>query len=499
MKSRSKILSLFAVCAVALLVLAACGPAETTVAPIEPADTAKPADTAVPEPTVEPIVELPTVLTMPAQIAGGRPVEILTVLKPPDSQAFQLSGWYDQVARFQKLYPNVIIKGTDYAYTPESFAALVAGKQVPDLFEVYLTDPGKMIDQGVAADITDVIKAQGLDKVFNPSVLNISAKDGKYYGLPRFAYVMGIAYNIELLKAAGFDAPAKTWTEFAAQAKTLTNRDAGVAGFSFFASGGGGTGWHQTGIAYNFGLLNTDIVKLENGKYVAGWGNQAVLDSLNYMKQLRWTDDVLPRENLGWDTNAQALATGNAAMIMMAGDQFTWMHTTFPDADINNFGFAPMPTKNAGGKSVSLAGGNIAMVSATATADEQEAALWWKLFIQFDVTEIMRSYNNAKNDPTVIVGAPNLPLYVGDYQEKSAALQAQFANLPIANYAVFMDGITSGSTIVSPEPLVAGQDYYAALGTVVSTILSDANADPAALLREAVATFQTNVLDLLKP
>jgi len=310
---------------------------------------------------------------------------------------------------------------------------------------------------------------------------------------------MGIAYNIQMLKDKGFDAPAKTWSEFATQAKALTNRDAGIAGFSFFASGGGGTGWHQTGIAYNFGLLNTDIVKLADGKYVSGWGNQAVLDSLNYMKQLRWTDDVLPRENLGWDTNAQALATGNAAMIMMAGDQFNWMHTTFPDADINNFGFAPMPVKNAGDKSVSLAGGNIAMISATATADEQEAALWWRLFTQFDVTEIMRSYNNAKNDPTVIVGAQNLPLYVGDYQEKSAALQAQFANLPIANYASFMDGITSGSTIVSPEPLVAGQDYYGSLGTIVSTILSDENADPEALLQEAVTTFQTNVLDLLTP
>ena len=169
-----------------------------------------------------------------------------------------------------------------------------------------------------------------------------------------------------------------------------------IAGFSFFASGGGGTGWHQTGIAYNFGLANTDIVKLVDGKYVAGWGNQAVLNSLNYMKQLRWTDDVLPRENLGWDTNAQALATGNAAMIMMAGDQFNWMHTTFPDADINKFGFAPMPVKNAGDKSVSLAGGNIAMVSATATADEQEAALWWRLFTQFDVTEIMRSVQQCQ-------------------------------------------------------------------------------------------------------
>jgi len=53
---------------------------------------------------------LPKILNMPEQIAGGRPVVITTVGIPPDSQPALLAVWKEQVARFQKLYPNVTIR-----------------------------------------------------------------------------------------------------------------------------------------------------------------------------------------------------------------------------------------------------------------------------------------------------------------------------------------------------------------------------------------------------
>ena len=48
------------------------------------------------------------------------------------------------------IFQTVVSGGDTYAYAPDTFATLVAGKQVPTLFEVYLSDPGKIIDQGVA-------------------------------------------------------------------------------------------------------------------------------------------------------------------------------------------------------------------------------------------------------------------------------------------------------------------------------------------------------------
>ncbi len=438
---------------------------------------------------------LPAIIDFPDEIAGGNPVEITVVQKPADSQPEAVAAWEAQVARFQEMYPNVTIIGTDYAYAPDSFAALVAGGQVPTLFEVYLTDPSKMIEQGVAMDLTPFIETQGLNEIINPDILDISAQDGKYYGIPRFAYAMGLAYNMDMLAEAGYDAPPTTWEELAEMAQALTNRDEGVAGFSFITDGSGATGWHQTTIAYNFGLDNADIVTAVDGGYEANFAEGAMLDSLNFVDQLRWEYDVLPRENLDWPLNGEALATGRAAMVVMAGDQYTWIRQTYPDAPIESLAFAPMPSND---KSVSLVGGNIAMVSSSATPEEAEAAVYWRLFTQFDPDEILANYESGQSDPTVVVGAPTLPLYVGDYQEASQALMAEYANLPVENYALFLDAISSGQATLQPEPLVAGQEFYGALGSVVSTIVADEGADPAAVLQEAVEIFQTNVLDQLQ-
>jgi hypothetical protein len=85
-------------------------------------------------------------------------------------------------------------------------------------------------------------------------------------------------------------------------------------------------------------------------------------------------------------------------------------------------------------------------------------------------------------------------MYVGEFQKKIDALTKEYANLPVENYTLF----NSAEIGLQNEPQIAGQDYYAALGDVISQIVSDENTDPAAALTAASETFQTNVLDLLK-
>ena len=41
------------------------------------------------------------------------------------------------------------------------------------------------------------------------------------------------------------------------------------------------------------------------------------------------------------------LSPGRTAMAVMAGDQFTWIRMTFPDVDMTQFGFAPLPALHA--------------------------------------------------------------------------------------------------------------------------------------------------------
>ncbi|HSB01678.1 MAG TPA: extracellular solute-binding protein [Anaerolineales bacterium] len=480
----------------AALILSACGaaPTEAPVKPEAPAATEPPAATEAPL-----VVEAPTgVIAFPAQIADGREVEITVVGIPTEANPTGLADWKAAAARFEAKYPNVKVIGNDYVYAPDTFPALVAGNQVPTLFQAYLTDVDQMSSQGIAADLTSLYKDTKLDGVFNPRLLSLVSKDGKIYGVPMAAYVMGLAYNIKMLKDAGYDAPPKTWDELGPMAQKLTNRDAGVAGFSFIRGEPHQAGWHATTMAYNFGLKDTEIVtKGTDGKYMAGFDNPQTVATLNFIKDLQWKYDALPRELLDWPTNGDALATGRAAMVLMAGSQLKWIKETYADVDMNQFGFAPLPA-GPNGEMVSLGGGDVAYISAKATPDQMEAAFYYRLFVQFDEGELKAKYEATKTNPTAVIGDPSYPMYVGEFQAKIDALTKEYANLPVENYAAFNDAVVAGKVGLQNEPQISGQDYYAALGDVVSKIVSDKNTDPAAALKAASETFQTNVLDMLK-
>jgi hypothetical protein len=103
-------------------------------------------------------------------------------------------------------------------------------------------------------------------------------------------------------------------------------------------------------------------------------------------------------------------------------------------------------------------------------------------------------FEATKTNPTAVIGDPSYPMYVGAFQDKIAALTKEYANLPVDNYALFNNAVIG----LQNEPQVSGQDYYAALGDVISKIVSDKNTDVAAALKAASETFQTNVLDQMK-
>jgi len=479
------------------LLLSACGSApavtEAPVATVEPAVATEAPAAATEAPAAATEVPAGTIV-FPDQIAGGRPVEISVVGIPAESNPTGLADWKAAVARFQAKYPNVTVTGNDYTYAPDTFPALVAGNQVPTVFQAYLTDRDQMISQGLAADLSGYYQTAKLAEIYNPQLLSLVSKDTKIYGMPMAAYVMGMAYNIKLLKDAGYDAPPSTWEELGPMAQKLTNRDAGVAGFSFIRGEAHQAGWHMTTVAYNFGLKDTDIVtKGADGKYTAGFDNAQMLAALNFVKDLQWKYDALPRELLDWPTNGEQLATGKAAMVLMAGSQLTWIKQTYPDVDMTQFGFAPLPA-GPDGKRVSLGGGDVAFINAKATPDQIEAGFYYRLFVQFDEGEVKARFEAAKTNPTAVIGEPSFVMYTGAFQDKIAALTKEYANLPVDNYALFNNAVVG----LQNEPQVSGQDYYAALGDVISKIVSDKNADPAAALTAASQTFQTNVLDQLQ-
>lgn len=434
---------------------------------------------------------VPQVLTMPEQIAGGRPVTFTVTEKPSADQVEALAAWEAQVARFQALYPNVTVEGLEMQYDPAAFAALIAGDQVPTLFRTYFTEPSKLIAQGAVSPFTPYFEAAGVAEIFNQEILDImSTEDGEIYGVPRDAYALGLAYNISLLEAAGYDAPPATWDELVEMAVALNDPEAGVAGFAFINDGSGASGWQFTNIAYSFGATPADIIsQAEDGSFTANYGAGYTVEAMQFVQSLRWEHDVLPGATLDWVGMTEALVTGRVAMMIYAGDQFNFMYGSFPDAEFGNFGYAPIPA-GANGR-ITLTGGNLWMLGADSDADQIEAAAYFQLWRQFDTVEMQTGIEST----TEAIGMPTLPLFVGDYQAQWEAFRAPYNVLPVENYATFNEAIKAGEVQLQAEPGAAVQDYYSEMGIVVSEVLSDETVDVPTRLADSAAEFQSFVLD----
>ncbi len=436
---------------------------------------------------------VPQVVDLPNEIAGGRDVTITVSNKPAADLPEELALWQKQVDAFEALYPNVTIEGLELTYDPTAFIAMIAGDQLPTLFKTYFTEPEKFIAQGAVADLSSYYDATGLNDILNPSVVGIASQDGAVYGIPDFAYSLGLAYNIPMLAAAGFDAPPQTWDELARMAQAMTDKDNGIAGFAFINDGSGASGWHFTDIAYGFGATPDDIIAPNgDGTYTANFGTGATVDALNYIHDLRWKYDVLPGATLDWSNITEALASDRVGMVIYAGDQFSFMNNQFPDADLSKYGYAPAPAGPNG--NVALTGGNLWMVDSQATDDEKEAAFYFQVWRQFD-PEQFESSVILQHEQGQAIGQPVLPLYVGDLQTAQDDFRAQYNVLPVENYQRFNDAVISGDLKLQAEPPAAAQDYYAEVGALVSEILSDENADPAARLAEVAQEFQDFVLN----
>lgn len=435
-------------------------------------------------------VSVPEVLTLPEEIAGGREVTITVSNMPPADQADRRAIWEGQAQRFMEMYPNVTIEGLELEYDPAAYVALAAGNQLPNLFLTYFTEPSKFIEQGIVADLSAQFEAAGVAGVFNPEILEVTSDGDAIYGIPLNAYALGLAYNKNMLEAAGYDAPPATWEELAEMAAALTNRDENVAGFAFINDGSAATGWHYTNIAYGFGATREDIIA-SNGDdtFTATYGDGPTADALQFVHDLRWEGDVLPGATLDWGSLSEALVSERVAMAIYAGDQFNFVYFNFPDADLSKFGYAAAPAGPNG--RVSLIGGNLWMVSAGSTEDQVEAATFFQLWRQFDPAEILAALEGTNE----AVGMPVLPMYVGDYQAQWEAFRAPYNILPVENYAAFNEAVKNGEVTLQPEPITAVQDYYTEVGVVVSEVLSNESVDAAARLAESAEEFQSFVLD----
>ncbi|MFB6840682.1 extracellular solute-binding protein [Streptomyces sp. NPDC056361] len=396
---------------------------------------------------------------------------------PPAAKAAELKEWKEDVAEFNKTYPNVTIEGRStpgQCLEPPRFTAMLKAKSQPDVFYTYFTDLPQVLDNDGAADISAYVsdKSVPLLKDIDPNVLGSLKHDGKLYGLPTSNYTMGLLVNRKLFKDAGLDpdAPPRTWDEVRAAAKKIAGLGNGIAGFGEYSAGNTG-GWHFTAQMYSVG---GEVVDASGKK--AAFNNDLGKQVAENLHAMRWEDDSMGKTQLlQWGDLQKQIATDKLGMFLAAPDDIAYMVQQL-GAKYENFGMGPIP----GGRNT-LAGGNNYMVKKGISGDKIKAAVAWLNFKNLSVGKGQFDWARTKAD-SLPVGVPQPNFWLGESKTKDDAARVQNATMPVANFKSFMDNPVAGKA----EPPKA-QEVYKVLDNVMSGLLTNEDADIDKLLATAEA------------
>lgn len=416
------------------------------------------------------------------------PVTLKVVSLTPGSSEEAFAAFDAQVAAFEKDNSNIDVQAQEYEWTPDKFAADLAGGTLPDVFQVPFTDGRGLIENGQLADIDELFKGLDYAGDFNENVLQAGkGADGKVYAVPYAAYGVGLHYNRDLFEQAGLDpnTPPTTWDEVREAAKAISEKT-GQAGYSMMSQGNTG-GWQLTVATYARG--GRVQVANEDGTYTSTVNNEGTTKALQFLKDLRWEDNSMGSNFLyDWGTINQDFAAGKIGMFTSGNDVYTNM-VMANNINPDHYGLTVIPLEgdNAG----VLGGGNLAAVSSKADEATKAAALKWIEFFylgkQIDQTSAVANaeIQAASGQP---VGTPSLPIFSEELYNESQVWIEDYINVPLDQMTGYTENIF-GLPLVN-EPAASTQEVYAELDTVIQSVLTDENADIEALLTTVDANAQ---------
>lgn len=425
---------------------------------------------------------------------GGSPIE------RTEKNAKTYDLFQSNKAKFEAENPGVIVDPDGWTYDATNYMTKAEGGDLPTMYYTSPTELNTIVNNGYAADITDIVKKFGYDKALNDEKYGkLYMRDGKYYGIIRQGslYDMGIAYNIDLFRQAdlldenGIPKYPNTWEELAETAKIIKDKT-GKAGFAIATKNNHG-GWHFMNIMWAFGaeFMKQD----ENGKWIATFASDEGVAALQYIKDLKWKYDVLQDELLAdISVGGRLLATGDAAMIITQLSALNSYVDKF-GLEPKNVSMSKMPAGPAG--RFSQVGATIYMFSGT---DEQnEMCFKWleSLGLGPQVTdgtieEWQKNYE-IKAEKGHIIGVSAGNFWINE--DRLNAEKKVMEPYRTVEDKYFADYLAGEGVEYMFEPEKCVQQMYSLLDNAIQTVLMDENADCKAVLEKTQSDFQVNYLD----
>ena len=419
--------------------------------------------------------------------------------KETDTARYELYQTYLDIMK--ERYPDITIVPDEGGYGVDTFMALAATNQLPNVYRKPFTEPQQIIKSGYAKDITKFVEKYGYDKKVNSQLMNIVSSDGKYYGIPYNGYMIGMWYNTNILAKAGMlndDGSVKypkTYEELAVMAKEIKDKT-GIPGFAIQTTGSEG-GWMFMNIAWSFGtkFMEQD----ESGKWKATFNSPECKAALSYIKDLKWKYDVLP-SNVLIDTNElqKIFATDNLAM-SIAPENYPSAAVTKYKMSKENIAVGPVMEGPTG--QYAQVGGDVWMFSPDTTDEQVDAAFkWFELLgytpdISEDALGRLEETVKADYDAQKLVSQKALKIWIdNDRLTTEKEIYDKYKNV---NPVLWSDLMPENVKLQQEEPQCT-QNLYKILSNAMQEVLTNENADVSAIIENAAQIFQKDYLDKIE-
>lgn len=420
-------------------------------------------------------------------------VTISVGIWPDSSDISAQKSWEIYRDTMSEEYPNITLEPAPISYSFDGIVAMAASGNLPTIFQVYFTEPQRLISNGFIADITSYAEEYGYLEGQNSEMLALASSDGKQYGIVRDAYGMALLINMRLFRSAGLvredGTPIypKTFDELAETALSI-HEMTGKAGFCIPTKGGHG-GWQFTNIAWAFGA-NFEYED-ENGRLHSGLGDEPAADAMNFIKRLRWELNVMPEQtSVGLGDYISMFAEDEVAMILAAPDA---IRNILMQGSIgkDELAVAPVPSRT---RSVSLMGGTMYVFSSFASDEQLDAC--FKLLEVMGVTpydsETMKTALENELKIQSESGLAVLPsaISVWTSPERAKTEESVYNNYINVDMKLFEDYYEQLDDMLAPECKINCQEMYAALDTCIYTVLSNSSCDVERLMSETANSFE---------
>ncbi len=172
--------------------------------------------------------------------------------------------------------------------TLQKVLTAVRGGSPPDIAYLYGSWAPNVAQIPQVVNLTKVVQRPGVNwNDFWVGERAVATVNGKVIGIPALVDNLAVVYNKQLFAKAGLTPPGPdwTWSEFAADAKKLTDVSKKQFGTAYVTPGTEDTVWHWEPLLWQAGgqILNADNTK-------AAFDSAAGLASLNTLRQMAVTD-----------------------------------------------------------------------------------------------------------------------------------------------------------------------------------------------------------------